>query len=93
MLHVNLIHAVGRADSYYVILLRFAETAVNEVDSLVGTVAEEDTFGRHTFNLAEFLFHLFLQWIGIAVVRIVVGILIGIQKYVRSMSAVFVTCT
>ena len=76
----NFIHSVSRRNRYYIILARAAEYTVNQVDGLVGTVAQEDFLFSHTLNLADLLLQFNLQRIRIAIVRIIIWIFVGVEE-------------
>ena len=73
------IHAVGGFDSHYIVNLRFGEAAIHEVDGLVAAVAEEDVLSRYALHLRQFVLEGKLEWVGVAVVGIVIGVLVGIE--------------
>ena len=76
----NFIHSVSRCNSYYIILARAAEYTVNQIDGLVGTVAQEDFLFSHTLNLADLLLQFNLQRIRIAIVRVIIWIFVGVEE-------------
>jgi hypothetical protein len=85
------IHAVCRVDGNDIVNSWTAEYAEYQVDGLVGTVAQKDTFGQHSlkrrYNLLQFL----LQRVRITVVRLVVWVLISIEKHLGRHTLIFIT--
>ena len=86
----DLIHAVGRGDGYHVVATGIAEHAISEVDGLVTAVAQEYVFLGYTLDLLQGTFQFALQRVGIAVVRLVIGILVGIKKDVSLLAGILV---
>ena len=76
-----LIHAIGWSNGYNIVLTRATEHTVNQIDGLVGTVAQEDFLFRHTLYLTDLLLQLHLKRVWIAIVRVVIWILVGIEEY------------
>ena len=89
----HLIHAVGGSNGYHIVLSRFGETTIDQVDGLIATVTQEDILGIHTLALTQLLLQLTLQRIRITVIGRVVRALVGIQKHVGLVTAIFVTGT
>ena len=56
------------------------EYTVNQIDGLVGTVAQEDFLFSHTLNLADLLLQFNLQRIRIAIVRVIIWIFVGVEE-------------
>ena len=89
----NAIHAVGGLDGNDVVDAWTCEASVCDVDSLVGAVTEEDMVGGYSFDLCESFFQLSLQRVWVSVVRLVVWVLVGIEKYVGGVAAIFIART
>ena len=89
----NLIHSVGRLDGYYVVRTRLAEHAIDQVDSFVGAIAEEDAAGIHALDLGYASLQVGLQRVGIAVIWLVVWVLVCVEKYVSLVARVLITRT
>ena len=87
----HLIHTVGGLDGHYIIHAWLAETAIGQVDGLVATVAQKDALGRHAFYLGDGLLELQLQGVGVAVIRRIVRVLVGIEKHPGLAASVLVT--
>ena len=85
-----LIHTVGWLDGNNVINAWLAETAVGQVDSLVATIAQEDVVCGHSLDLAECSLKLQLQWVGVAVERLIVWILVSIEKHASLPTSVLI---
>ena len=86
-----LVHAIRWSDGYHVVNPRIAEYPIGDVDSLVGTIAQENHILRNALHLLQHTFQFALQWIGITVVRGVVWILVGIQEHMSFLAGIFIT--
>ena len=86
----DLIHAVCRLYGHHIVDARTGEAAVWKVDGFIATIAEEDLIHGHAFHLCQFLLHLQLQRVGIAVQRTIIRILIGIEEYAGFHAFIFI---
>ena len=86
----NLVHAIGRMNSYHAVHPGGAERTENQVDGLVAAVAQEDALRRHALVGGNLLLQLPLQRVGVAVVRGVVRALVRIQEHVGSLAGILI---
>ena len=52
----HLIHAVGGGDADHVVDTRLAENAIDKVDGLVASVAQEDVLSKYALDLRQPVF-------------------------------------
>ena len=76
----NLIHTVCRSDGYHIILARATEHTVNQVNGLIRTIAQENLVFSYPLDLTHLLFQFHLQWVRVSVIRVIIGILVGIEE-------------
>ena len=88
----DLIHAVCRLNGHHIVYSRTGEATVWQVYGFITAVSQENLLHSHAFHLRQFLLHLHLQRIWIAIQRIVIRILIGIQEYTRLHALILIAC-
>ena len=66
---------------YDIILLRFAKSAINNIQYFITAISEKDFFRRNPFNVAKGLSHSGLGRVGIPVNPIIKGVFIGVKKH------------
>ena len=76
----HLIHTVGRSDGYHIILARATEYTVNQVDGLIRAIAQEYLVFSYPLDLTYLFFQFHLQWVRVSIIRVVIGILVGIEE-------------
>ena len=87
----DLVHTVGGLDGNDIVAAGLTEDAVGQVDGLVATVAEEDVLLANALHLSQGCLQLELQGVGVAVVRLVVWVLVGIEEYTCLTAGILVT--
>ena len=76
----HLIHSVGRRNRYHIVLARTTEHTVNQVDGLIRAIAQENLVFSYPLDLTHLLFQFHLQWVRVSVIRVIIGILVGIEE-------------
>ena len=88
----DLIHSIGRINSYYIIFTRFTESTKDQVDGFITAVSEKNMFGRYFLNFRQQCFQFTLHRVRITVVRRIVRIFVCIQENRSGDSFIFITC-
>ena len=76
----DLIHSISRLRDQDRILVRFAESADDEVDGFIASIAQENLRRLYTFDTGELLLDFPLERIWVSVLRGRVGVFICIKE-------------